>query len=119
MHSVNLKSKLKLFQDYWSPKIIGDLNGQYVKVTKLKGEFMWHQHDNEDEMFLVIKGRLRIQVPDNREIVLNEGEFTIIPKGTLHNPIADDEVHVLLFEPKSTLTTGNIQNDKTTAGEWI
>jgi quercetin dioxygenase-like cupin family protein len=118
MNSVNLKSKLELFQDYWSPKIVGDLNGQYVKVTKLKGEFIWHQHDNEDEMFLVLKGKLRILVAD-REIILQEGEFTIIPKGVPHKPIADEETHVMLFEPKSTLTTGSIQNEQTTAGEWI
>lgn len=118
MNSVNLKSKLELFQDYWSPKIVGDLNGQYVKVTKLKGEFIWHQHDHEDEMFLVLKGKLRILVAD-REIILQEGEFTIIPKGVPHKPIADEETHVMLFEPKSTLTTGSIQNEQTTAGEWI
>jgi quercetin dioxygenase-like cupin family protein len=118
MNRVNLKSKLELFQDYWSPKIVGDLNGQYVKVTKLKGEFIWHQHDNEDEMFLVLKGKLRILVAD-REIILQEGEFTIIPKGVPHKPIADEETHVMLFEPKSTLTTGSIQNEQTTAGEWI
>jgi len=118
MNSVNLKSKLELFHDHWSPKIVGDLNGQYVKLTKLKGEFMWHQHDNEDEMFLVLKGTLRIVLAD-REIVLHEGEFTIIPRGVQHKPIADEEAHVMLFEPKSTLTTGSIQNEQTTAGEWI
>ena len=118
MNTVSVKSKFELFNDHWSPKIVGELNGQYVKLTKLKGEFIWHQHDHEDELFLVVKGTLRIMLED-RELVLREGELTIIPRGVRHKPIADEEAHVLLFEPKSTLTTGEIQNEQTTAGEWI
>ncbi|RKH69182.1 cupin domain-containing protein [Corallococcus llansteffanensis] len=118
MNTVNVKSKFELFNDHWSPKIVGELNGQYVKLTKLKGEFIWHQHDHEDELFLVVKGTLRIMLED-RELVLQEGDLTIVPRGVRHKPIADEEAHVILFEPKSTLTTGAIQNEQTTAGEWI
>src|SRR5215475_4736150 len=101
MKVVNLARKFSLFSDYWSPKIVGELNGQQVKVAKLKGEFVWHQHAHEDELFLVAKGRLRIQLRD-REVIINEGEFFIVPKGVEHLPIAEAEVHVLLLEPAST-----------------
>ena len=112
MHTINLQQKFNLFQDRWSPKIVGELNDSYVKLAKLKGEFVWHHHEHEDELFLVIKGRLQIKLRD-RDIFLEEGEFTIIPKGVEHLPIADEEVHVLLLEPKSTLHTGNIRNERT------
>jgi mannose-6-phosphate isomerase-like protein (cupin superfamily) len=112
METVNLTDKFSLFQEYWSPKIVGELNDSHVKLAKLKGEFAWHHHENEDELFLVVKGRLLIKLRD-RDIWLDEGEFTIIPKGVEHLPIANEEVHVLLLEPKSTLNTGNVQNERT------
>lgn len=119
MDKVNIKSKYELFSDYWSPKIIGELNDSYLKVAKFKGEFVWHQHEKEDEMFLVIKGQLLIKLRD-KDIYLNEGEFVIIPKGVEHLPIAQDEVHVLLLEPKTTVNTGNTDGEytKTNLG-WI
>ena len=119
MDKVNLNEKFTLFQEYWSPKIAGELNDSYIKLAKLKGEFVWHQHENEDELFLVVKGHLLIKLRD-RDIHLKEGEFVIIPKGVEHLPIAEEEVHVLLLEPKSTLNTGNVQNERTVNDlEWI
>jgi mannose-6-phosphate isomerase-like protein (cupin superfamily) len=112
MEKVNLAEKFSLFDEHWSPKIVGELNGQYVKLAKLKGEFVWHHHEAEDEMFLVLKGRLVIKLRD-RDVVLEEGEFLIIPRGVEHCPVAEEEVHTMLFEPKSTLHTGNVQTEKT------
>jgi mannose-6-phosphate isomerase-like protein (cupin superfamily) len=112
IEKVNLADKLSLFYDYWSPKIVGELNDSHVKLVKLKGEFTWHHHENEDELFLVIKGKLLIKLRD-RDISLEAGEFAIIPKGVEHLPIAEEEAHVLLIEPKSTLNTGNVQNERT------
>lgn len=112
MEVVNLADKFSQFQDYWSPKIVGELNDFQVKLVKVKGEFVWHHHDNEDEMFLVVKGRLLIKLQD-RDLWLNEGEFTIIPRGVEHMPVAEEEAHILLLEPKSTLNTGNVQNERT------
>ncbi|MBI5669712.1 MAG: cupin domain-containing protein [Chloroflexi bacterium] len=112
IEKVNLAHKFSLFSDYWSPKLAGQVNNFAVKLVKLKGEFVWHHHDIEDELFLVVKGRLRIELRDG-EIVLNEGEFAIIPHGVEHRPVADAEVHVLLFEPNTTLNTGNVQNERT------
>ncbi len=112
MERINLMDKFSLFQEYWSPKVVGEVNDSYVKLAKLKGEFVWHHHEEEDELFLVVKGRLLIKLRD-RDIWLNEGEFTIIPKGVEHLPVAEEEVHVLLLEPKSTLNTGNVQNERT------
>jgi mannose-6-phosphate isomerase-like protein (cupin superfamily) len=112
MEIVNLAQKFSLFQDYWRPKIVGEVNDSYVKLVKLKGEFVWHQHEAEDELFLVVKGRLLIKLRD-RDLWLEEGEFAVIPKGVEHLPIAEDEVHVLLLEPKSTLNTGNVRSDRT------
>ena len=112
MEVVNLARKFALFSDYWSPKIVGELNGQQVKVAKLKGEFVWHQHENEDELFLVVQGRLRMKLRD-REVTINAGEFFIVPKGVEHLPIAEEEVHVVLLEPASTLNTGNVRNERT------
>ena len=114
MEKINLADKLSLFQEYWSPKIVGELNDSHVKLVKLKGEFVWHHHEHEDELFLVVKGRLLIKLRD-RDIWLDEGEFTIIPKGVEHLPVAAEEVHALLLEPKSTLNTGNVQNERTVA----
>ncbi len=119
MDKVNLSQKFGLFHEYWSPKIAGELNDSYIKLVKLKGEFVWHQHENEDELFLVVKGRLLIKLRD-QDIHLEEGEFVIIPRGVEHLPIAEEEVHVLLLEPKSTLNTGNVQSERTvTEEEWI
>jgi len=112
MDKVNLTQKFSMFQDYWSPKIAGELNDSYVKLVKLKGEFVWHHHDTEDELFLVVKGKLLIKLRD-RDIFLEEGEFVIIPRGVEHLPVAEEEVHVLLLEPKTTLNTGNVHNERT------
>ena len=112
MHKVNVYEKLSTFSDFWSPKVVGDVNESYVKLVKLKGEFVWHLHENEDEMFMVIKGRLVIKLR-TEDIVLNEGELFIIPRGIEHLPVAQDEVHVMLIEPKTTLNTGNVKNDRT------
>jgi mannose-6-phosphate isomerase-like protein (cupin superfamily) len=112
MEKVNLVEKFSLFDEYWSPKIVGELNGQWVKLAKLKGEFAWHHHAAEDELFLVVKGRLVIKLRE-RDVVLDEGEFFIVPRGVEHQPVAEQEAHVLLFEPKSTLNTGNVRNERT------
>jgi mannose-6-phosphate isomerase-like protein (cupin superfamily) len=112
MDKINIAAQLARFSEPWSPRIVGELNGQHVKLVKLKGEFVWHHHDEEDELFLVVKGRLRMRLRD-REIVLDPGEFLIVPRGVDHLPVADDEVHVLLFEPVSTLNTGNVRNERT------
>ena len=112
MQKVNLAEKFAQFNTHWNPKIVGELNGQHVKLAKLKGEFLWHHHDDEDELFLVVKGTLLIKFRD-RDVALNEGEFLIIPKGVEHLPVAEQEVHVLLFEPTDTLNTGNQRSDKT------
>lgn len=112
MKKVNLAEKFSLFHEHWNPKIAGELNDSYVKLAKLKGEFVWHQHENEDEMFLVVKGQLLIKFRD-KDVWLNEGEFLIVPKGVEHMPVAEEEVHVLLLEPKTTLNTGDQVNEKT------
>lgn len=112
MDKVNLIQKFSLFNDHWSPKIVGDLNESYIKVAKLKGEFVWHHHEKEDEMFFVIKGKLIIRFKD-RDLKIEEGELLIIPKGVEHLPIAEEEVWVMLIEPKSTLNTGNIKDERT------
>jgi mannose-6-phosphate isomerase-like protein (cupin superfamily) len=112
--TVSLSEKLGAFRDFWSPKIVGELNDCFVKLVKLKGEFVWHHHEAEDELFLVVKGRLLMRLRD-RDILVNEGEFVIIPRGVEHLPVAEQEVHVLLLEPKSTLNTGNVANERTVA----
>jgi mannose-6-phosphate isomerase-like protein (cupin superfamily) len=114
METVNLKEKLSHFYDYANPRIIGELNDSHVKAVKLKGEFIWHHHDNEDELFLIGKGTLRMRFRD-REAIVREGEFLIVPKGVEHCPAADQEVHIILIGPKSTLNTGNIANERTVA----
>jgi mannose-6-phosphate isomerase-like protein (cupin superfamily) len=115
---INLEKKFSQFSDFWHPRIVGELNENHVKLAKLKGEFVWHQHENEDELFLIIKGTLVIKLRD-RDLTIHEGEFAILPRGVEHLPVADEEVHVLLLEPKSTLNTGNLQNERTVAADWI
>jgi mannose-6-phosphate isomerase-like protein (cupin superfamily) len=117
--TVNLAQKFGLIRDYWSPKIAGQLNGQYVKLAKLKGEFVWHRHENEDELFLVVKGILTIALKD-REVVVREGEFFIVPAGIEHRPVAAEEVHAVLLEPVSAVNTGNVTNERTLRDlDWI
>jgi len=134
MNKINLTQKLSLFDDYWGPRVIGELNDQYVKVVKFNGPFTWHHHDHEDELFLVIKGRFRMEFRQNNEgpgaehvdanvsapetesnqsIWIEEGEMIIVPRGMEHRPVAEEECHVLLFEPASTLNTGNVENELT------
>src|SRR5690349_1038641 len=112
VEKVNVAEKLELFSDYWSPKIISELNDFYVKAVKLKGEFVWHHHEVEDELFYVVKGRLVIKLRDG-EVVLDPGEFVVIPHKVEHLPIAEEEVHVLLLEPKTTVNTGTESNERT------
>ena len=112
MEKVNLAEKFSLFDDHWSPRIVGELNDSYVKLAKFKGEFIWHKHDAEDELFLVIKGHLLIKLRDG-EVNLDAGEFAIIPRGIEHLPIAYEEAHVLLLEPKTTLNTGDVTSSRT------
>jgi len=112
VQAVNLSEKLRQVVDYWNPKIVGELNDSFVKVVKLKGEFLWHHHEHEDELFLVVKGTLRMRFRD-KDVLVREGEFLVVPRGVEHLPVADDEVHVVLLEPKSTLNTGNVRNERT------
>jgi mannose-6-phosphate isomerase-like protein (cupin superfamily) len=111
---VNLAEAFARFSDHWSPKVAGELNGQQVKLAKLRGPFIWHRHENEDELFLVVSGQLRIEFRE-QTVTLEEGEFIIVPRGVEHRPVADAEVQVLLFEPASTLNTGNVRNERTVA----
>ena len=111
MNKVNLADKFSMFNGLWEPKIVGELNNQYVKLAKLKGEFVWHDHENEDELFMVIKGHLTIKLR-NGDVELDEGEMYIIPRGVEHMPVAEEEVHVMMFEPKSTVNTGSAESDK-------
>ncbi|HET6884976.1 MAG TPA: cupin domain-containing protein [Rubrobacteraceae bacterium] len=114
MDKVNIKDRFALFDEHWSPKIVGELNGRHVKLVKLLGEFVWHHHDEEDELFLLVKGRFRIEFRD-RSVTLEEGEFIVVPRGVEHRPVADEEAHILLFEPASTLNTGNIRGEMSVA----
>lgn len=122
MEKINLLQKLSLINDHWNPRIIGELNGQYLKLVKFIGPFTWHHHETEDEMFLVVKGRFRMEFREpnvdsstngQKEIWLEEGEFCIVPRGVEHRPVADEEAQVLLFEPATTLNTGNVENELT------
>jgi mannose-6-phosphate isomerase-like protein (cupin superfamily) len=117
MNKINLAQKLSLFDDYWNPRIIGHLNGQYLKLVKFKGPFTWHHHDHEDELFFVVKGRFRMEYRDEsaqeHSIWIEEGEMITVPRGVEHRPVADEEAQVLLFEPASTLNTGNVENEFT------
>lgn len=112
MDKINLQQKFASFSDYWSPKIVGELNGQQVKLAKFQGAFDWHHHDHEDELFLVVKGRFRMELRD-RDVWLEEGELLVVPRGVEHRPVAEEEVHVLLFEPATTLNTGNVESERT------
>lgn len=112
MNVVNLTEKLSQFTEQWSPKIVGEVNDSYVKLVKFTGEFVWHHHDREDEMFLVLKGRLLMKLRDG-DLTVGPGEFVIVPRGVEHMPVAEAETHVLLFEPRSTLNTGNVVNERT------
>lgn len=119
MNQVNLKEIFRLIDAYWTPKIVGEVNDSYIKIFKAKGEFVWHRHEREDEFFLVVQGQLNIKLRD-REIHLKEGEFFIVPKGVDHLPYADGEAHVLLFEPKEVVNTGNVVSEKTVRNlDWI
>jgi len=116
MDKINITEKLSKFTEYWKPHIVGELNGQLVKIVKFEGPFTWHHHANEDELFLVVKGRFRMEYREDdgqRDLWIEEGEMIIVPRGVEHRPVADEEAHVLLFEPASTLNTGNIQNEFT------
>ncbi|HEU4495563.1 MAG TPA: cupin domain-containing protein [Flavobacterium sp.] len=112
MDKVSLREKFLLFSEHWSPKIVGELNGQHIKLVKFKGEFVWHKHDHEDEMFFVVDGSFTIEFRD-RAVTLNKGEFIIVPKGTEHKPVAENEVMVMLFEPATTINTGDTENELT------
>lgn len=114
MEKVNVAQKFDLFSDYWSPKIAAELNDSYVKLAKFKGEFVWHHHENEDELFFVTKGQLQIKLRDG-EVRIGAGEFVVVPRGVEHMPVAEEEVHVILIEPKTTLNTGNVVGEKTVA----
>ena len=118
MDIVNLSQKFDMFQEHWSPRIVGELNDSYVKLAKLKGAFVWHQHEHEDELFLVVKGQLQIKLRD-RDLFIEEGEFVVIPKGVEHCPLAAEEVQVMLLEPKSTRNTGDQQNERTVEAKWV
>jgi mannose-6-phosphate isomerase-like protein (cupin superfamily) len=112
MEKVNLNERFARINDHWNPRIIGELNDSYVKAVKFKGEFVWHHHDAEDELFLVVAGRFRMRYRD-REVVVEAGEFVVVPRGVEHMPVADEECHVVLLEPKTTLNTGNVRNERT------
>lgn len=117
--TINLADKLAMFHERWQPKIIGELNGQHVKLVKFLGEFVWHKHDAEDEMFLVVEGEFRMEFRD-RSVDVRAGEFIIVPRGVEHRPVAEREVHVLLFEPATTLNTGNVRSERTVEQpEWL
>ena len=112
MEVVNVNEKLSRITDHWNPRIAGALNDSYVKLVKLKGEFVWHHHENEDELFFVIKGQLKMRLRDG-DVRINPGEFLIVPRGVEHMPVAEEEVHLMLLEPKTTLNTGNVRNERT------
>ena len=114
MNTINVAQKFSRINEMWSPKILGEVNDSYIKAVKFIGEFVWHHHDNEDEMFMVVSGKLRMKFRDHEEVV-NPGEFIIVPRGVDHLPVSDQETQVLLFEPKSTLNTGNVRNERTLA----
>lgn len=112
VRKVNLARKFSEFREHWSPKIVGEINDSYVKLVKFRGDFVWHKHENEDEMFLVVRGRFTMRLREG-DLLLEENEFVIVPKGVEHCPVADEEAEVLLFEPKTTLNTGNVVNERT------
>ena len=112
LEKVNLADKLSLFDEHWSPKIVAELNDSYVKVVKFQDEFVWHHHDDEDELFVVVSGRMRMELRDG-DVVVGPGELIVVPKGVEHRPVAEEETHVVLIEPKTTLNTGNVRNERT------
>lgn len=119
MEKINIAQKFSLFNEHWSPKIVAELNGQHVKLAKIEGPFVWHQHDDEDELFLVVKGRLTMELRDG-DVVLEEGEMLVVPRGVEHRPVAEEEVWILMFEPASTVNTGDAGGERTVAApEWI
>ncbi|MBU7037420.1 MAG: cupin domain-containing protein [Theionarchaea archaeon] len=119
MDKITLEDKLSLIHEFWTPKIIAELNGQYVKIAEAKGEMVWHSHQNEDELFLVIRGQLTIELRDT-DITLNEGEIFVVPRGVEHRPVAPEEVHMMLLEPKETKHTGDVKSSLTVEElEWI
>jgi len=118
MEKINIAQKFNQFQEQWQPKIVGELNDSYVKLAKLQGEFIWHKHDKEDELFMVIRGILTIRLRDG-DLTLSEGEFAIIPQGIEHCPYAKDEAWVMLLEQKTTVNTGDVQSDRTVDNQWI
>ena len=115
---IDVGAKFGQFQEHWHPRIVAELNDSYVKLAKLKGEFVWHQHENEDELFWVVRGTLTIKLRD-RDLVLGPGQMVVIPRGVEHLPVADEEVHVVLLEPKSTVNTGDVHSERTVEAEWI
>ena len=112
MDKVNIAEKLGQISEFWSPRLVGELNGQHVRLAKLQGEFVWHHHEQEDELFLVVHGRLQLRLRD-RDVILDPGEFFIVPRGVEHKPVAEEECHILLFEPAATVNTGNVSSDRT------
>ena len=111
--SIDFAAELELVEDHWTPRVVGQVNDQYVKVAKLLGELVWHAHDAEDEMFIVLSGRLRIQLPEDQEVVLTPGQFYVVPRGVQHNPIAEEEVHIVLIETVTTAHTGDVIVERT------
>ena len=118
MEKVNVAEKFTLFDERWKPRIVGALNDSYVKLAKLEGEFLWHHHEAEDELFYVVKGRLLLKFRD-KDVWLDEGEFIIVPRGVEHKPVAEREVHVILLEPKTTVNTGDVESERTTSDQWL
>jgi len=112
MNSINLIEKFNLFNEHWTPKLIADLNGQHVKIAKMKGEFVWHKHEQQDELFLVVRGRFRMEFRE-KNVWVEEGEIIVVPRDAEHRPVADEEAHILMFEPANTLNTGNVNSDRT------
>lgn len=112
IEKVNIQEKFSHIKDFWNPRVVGELNNQYVKLVRFQGDFVWHHHENEDEMFLVIEGRFNMEMRD-KTVTLNAGDFIIIPRGVEHRPVAETEVQVMLFEPATTLNTGNLVNERT------
>jgi mannose-6-phosphate isomerase-like protein (cupin superfamily) len=118
IETIILAEKFSLIKEYWSPRIAAELNDSYVKLAKIKGEFLWHHHDKEDELFLVMKGKLVMRLR-GRELQIGPGELVVIPHGVEHMPVAEEEVHILLIEPKTTVNTGNVQSERTVGDQWV
>ena len=118
MNKINLSEKLSRFSDHWRPRIVAELNGQHVKLAKFQGTFIWHHHDDEDEMFLVLKGRFRMEFQDHH-VWIEQGELIVVPRGVEHRPVAEEEVQIMLFEPASTSNTGNVESELTAPQQWI